>query len=119
MKSLLHPLRKAIDFKVWSTAAVHDAILVELTPPSETVAGNAKARHQICLALRAATGFVFTDLKLDVVGALTPSFVLAPIFVQLIGLIVAAPEFDEAFEAHLVGGGTFYLSVRLRQTIRL
>lgn len=62
---------------------------------------DAERSHQRCLASGAASVLVFPNLQLDVVGAGTTSLMLAALLVQLVRLIVAAPQADEAFEAHL------------------
>jgi hypothetical protein len=67
------------------------------------VTGDAECSHQSCLASGAASVLVFTNLQLDVVRAGATGLMFAPILVQLVGFVVAAPQADEAFEAHCEG----------------
>lgn len=80
-------------------------------PASEARAGDAEGGQALRLAVGAASVLVFADFQLDVIGAPATSLVFAACLVHLVRFVVAAPQADQALEAHLEG----FFRERLRQ----
>jgi len=70
----------------------------------EAEAGDSNCSEALSLTLGAAARLIFANLKLDVVGALSPSLIFTAFFVHLVGLVMAAAQADQALEAHLDSG---------------